>query len=200
MNEDGTYIQRQDEQGNTRVRTRSRSLKGGLDPAELGRKSGQARRERKARAERDAELDKLTVRARFATGLAGELTASNLRSVLQGLLQKAQEPARPRPGGQARLRPCGRDRRGRRRAGAGGSELGGPEPCAAGSAMAALAGSSWSRKASRRRRGGDRTAREAPLQGNDRCDFEPRGKRQPCRLTFHASFPGTRQRTSDPVK
>jgi hypothetical protein len=74
------------------VQERSRSLKGGHDPAELGRKSGQARRERRESAARDAELDKLTVRARLAVGLAGELTTENLRAILASLVKRAQEP------------------------------------------------------------------------------------------------------------
>jgi hypothetical protein len=43
-------------------------------------------------AERDAELDKLTVRARLAVGLAGELTTQKLRAVLDALLDRALEP------------------------------------------------------------------------------------------------------------
>jgi hypothetical protein len=42
-------------------------------------------------AERDAELDKLTVRARLAVGRAGELTTEKLREILRALVARAQE-------------------------------------------------------------------------------------------------------------
>lgn len=57
---------------------------------EAAEKRWSKEREREARAQRDAELDKLTVRARLATGVAGELSAANLRSVLANLLHLAQ--------------------------------------------------------------------------------------------------------------
>jgi class 3 adenylate cyclase len=41
-------------------------------------------------AARDAQLDKLTVQARLAVGLAGELTTERLRDVLTGLVRRAQ--------------------------------------------------------------------------------------------------------------
>jgi hypothetical protein len=90
MNDEGTSEQRQEKRRDPTVGARSRSLKGGLDPAELGRRSGQARRERRRAAARDAELDKLTVRARLATGLAEELTTETLRQVLHNLATLAR--------------------------------------------------------------------------------------------------------------
>jgi hypothetical protein len=47
------------------------------------------RRERKAQRERDAELDKLTVRARLAAVTARELTVATLTEVYRHLIDRA---------------------------------------------------------------------------------------------------------------
>jgi hypothetical protein len=54
------------------------------------RASLSTRRVPKSAAQRDAELDKLTVKARLAVGLAGELTTENLRAVLANLTKLAK--------------------------------------------------------------------------------------------------------------
>jgi hypothetical protein len=90
MNDEITNTQR-DERGDERfVRVRSRSLKGGLDAAELGRRSGEARRARKARAKADAELDSLTVEGRVATILARTLTAAELTDLIGKAIERAK--------------------------------------------------------------------------------------------------------------
>jgi hypothetical protein len=68
------------------VRPRQPTLRGGHDPAESGRLSGQKRRERRAARERDAELDALTVLARHSTVRAEKLTAGAMREAYDALL------------------------------------------------------------------------------------------------------------------
>jgi hypothetical protein len=74
----------------TNVRGRSRTLKGGHDPSELGRLSGTARREKARQRETDVELDKLALRARLAVIGAGKLDAAALQRVYDGLITRAQ--------------------------------------------------------------------------------------------------------------
>lgn len=52
------------------AQVRSRSLNGGLDPAEMGRRSGQARREKAAARAEAAEQDALTFRQRLGVSLS----------------------------------------------------------------------------------------------------------------------------------
>jgi hypothetical protein len=59
------------------VRVRSRVLNGGLDPAEMGRRSGYARREKAARRAEDAEHNALTFRQRLGVSLS-KLTQRDL--------------------------------------------------------------------------------------------------------------------------
>jgi len=73
------------------VLSRSRTLKGGHDPSELGRLSGEARRE-KANARRvAAEYDALTVSARMAMALASEATYERLSAVVGRTIEQAIE-------------------------------------------------------------------------------------------------------------
>jgi hypothetical protein len=90
MNDERRNGERVKERLEADVQERSRSLNGQLDPAEMGRRSGQARRERRARAERDAEHDRLTVSARLAVVTAAKLTTSELRAVVEGLITRAK--------------------------------------------------------------------------------------------------------------
>jgi hypothetical protein len=52
------------------VQARSSSLNGGLDPSEMGRGSGQARREKAAQRAQQAEENALTFRQRLGVGLS----------------------------------------------------------------------------------------------------------------------------------
>jgi hypothetical protein len=71
------------------VRARPRTLRGGHDPSELGRLSGQARRE-KARARALAvEHDELTVQARLAVAIAAELSYAELVQLIADLKERA---------------------------------------------------------------------------------------------------------------
>jgi len=73
------------------VRERSARLKGGHDPAELGRKSGRARRERAKERQAAAEYDALTVSARMAVALAREATYEKLSAVVRRTIEQAIE-------------------------------------------------------------------------------------------------------------
>ena len=80
------------------VRGRSTTLRGGHDPSTLGRLSGKARREKAHAREADAELDKLTLRARHAVVGARRLDALTLDAVYAGLISTS--PAwKPRDSG-----------------------------------------------------------------------------------------------------
>ena len=103
MNDEGTSEQRQAKRRDAPVRARSRSLKGGLDPAELGRRSGRVRRERAAAAERDAELNRLTVQARLATAIAAKLTYADLAELIAGLVERAKGNGHVANGAAAQL-------------------------------------------------------------------------------------------------
>jgi hypothetical protein len=73
----------------TNVRGRSRTLRGGHDPSNLGRLSGKARREKARQREADAELDRLTLRARLAVKGAQHLDAKTLDDVFSTLVSRA---------------------------------------------------------------------------------------------------------------
>jgi hypothetical protein len=73
------------------VRDRSATLRGGHDPAELGKKSGEARRERAAARARAQEHDRLTVAARLALALATDLTYAELHAVIARTVRQAKE-------------------------------------------------------------------------------------------------------------
>lgn len=62
---------------------------GGLTAAQAQARSAQRRREKKAQQERDAELDKLTVRARLAAVTARELTVPTLADIFRQLIDRA---------------------------------------------------------------------------------------------------------------
>ena len=71
------------------VHGRSRSLNGGLDPSEMGRRSGAARRAR--RAERDQRADEARLTARQRLGIAlSELTIEDMRGVIAALVTAAK--------------------------------------------------------------------------------------------------------------
>ena len=90
MNEQRTATERVNEGRIGGVHERSRSLRGGLDPVELGRRSGEARREKAAQREALAELDKLTVRSRAAAVLARKLDAEALMDVTEAAILRAK--------------------------------------------------------------------------------------------------------------
>jgi hypothetical protein len=71
------------------VHERSRSLKGGLDPSEMGQRSGAARRARRAAREQHADEARLTLRQRLGIVLS-ELTLDELRDVRNALLAEAK--------------------------------------------------------------------------------------------------------------
>jgi hypothetical protein len=64
------------------VRPRLRTLNGGLDPAEMGRRSGRARRAKAAEREEHRRQDALTVRQRLGVALQAELTVEDWRGVI----------------------------------------------------------------------------------------------------------------------
>lgn len=70
------------------VQQRSSTLRGGLDPREMGRRSGEARRERRARREQEADTATLTARQRFGVALS-KLTQAQLDAVVQKLADDA---------------------------------------------------------------------------------------------------------------
>jgi hypothetical protein len=72
------------------VRECSATLRGGHDPAELGKKSGEARRERAAARARAAEHDRLTVQARLALALASKLNYADLQAIIDSTIQQAK--------------------------------------------------------------------------------------------------------------
>ena len=72
------------------VLSRSPTLKGGHDPSELGRLSGEARREKARKRLEAAEHDALTVQARLGLAVAKLLTTAELERVMSGLIQRAQ--------------------------------------------------------------------------------------------------------------
>jgi hypothetical protein len=65
------------------VRPRSRTLNGGLDPVEMGQKSGQARREKKIKREETAAENALTVRQKVGVALS-RLTQREWDAVVKG--------------------------------------------------------------------------------------------------------------------
>jgi hypothetical protein len=78
------------------VRERPGTLRGGHDPAESGRLSGQKRREKKRAAEEAAEAaaldathDALAVTARLAVVTAEKLTTDQLRQLVDDLIERA---------------------------------------------------------------------------------------------------------------
>jgi hypothetical protein len=80
------------------VRERRGTLRGGHDPVESGRLSGQRRRERKRAAEKaveaaalDSTHDRLAVTARLAVVTASELTVAELRQIVRDLKERARE-------------------------------------------------------------------------------------------------------------
>jgi hypothetical protein len=78
------------EDGEEDVRVRPRTLRGGHDPSQLGRLSGESRRERKARREADAAHDRLTVQARLAVVTARRLTTAELDDLFLRALARAK--------------------------------------------------------------------------------------------------------------
>ena len=98
MNHDSAFRERGMTEAASDVRARSTALNGGLDPVEMGRRSGQARRERKAARELGADFDKLTVSARAATALARTLTYEKALAVLAHLVTLAEGKRGASPG------------------------------------------------------------------------------------------------------
>jgi hypothetical protein len=75
---------------NRDARLRSQTLKGGHDPSELGRLSGEARREKARKRSEAAEHDALTVQARLGLAVAKLLTTAELERVISGLIERAK--------------------------------------------------------------------------------------------------------------
>jgi hypothetical protein len=73
------------------VRAHRRTLRGGHDPAELGRLSGERRRERKKQREEAAAYDALTVEARAAMAMAESFTYAHLVAALEALCDVAKK-------------------------------------------------------------------------------------------------------------
>jgi hypothetical protein len=92
MNLKQSVEQGDETQGETNVRARTQTLRGGHDPAALGRLSGERRREKKTRRELYAEKDRLTVQARAAYALASVLTTEQLVKMTEALVSKATDP------------------------------------------------------------------------------------------------------------
>jgi hypothetical protein len=75
--------------GSPNVRARSETLNGGLDPSEMGRRSGEARREKKQLREERAEENALTFRQRLGVSLS-KLTQTDLDRTIEGLAQSGR--------------------------------------------------------------------------------------------------------------
>ena len=86
------------------VPPRSRTLNGGLDPAEMGRRSGEARREKKAQREQRAQDAALTFRQRLGVSLS-KLTQAELDQVVSGLAHRGNANALARLADQAFGKP-----------------------------------------------------------------------------------------------
>jgi hypothetical protein len=86
--------------GEFHVQPRSRMLNGGLDPSEMGRRSGEARRAKKMQRERDASDNALTVRQRIGVALS-RLTQEELDTMVRGLAQRGNAHALARLADQA---------------------------------------------------------------------------------------------------
>jgi hypothetical protein len=86
------------------VTPRSRTLNGGLDPAEMGRRSGEARREKKAEREQRAQDNALTFRQRLGVSLS-KLSQPELDQVVSALAQRGNANALARLADQAFGKP-----------------------------------------------------------------------------------------------
>ncbi len=69
---------------------RSNSLKGGLDPAAMGRRSGQVRREKAMAREAAIKDAAMTVRQRIGVALSHELTVDDWRAVIREARDKSR--------------------------------------------------------------------------------------------------------------
>ncbi len=72
------------------VRRRSQWLKGGLDPAEMGRRSGVVRRERAMAREAAIKDAAMTVRQRIGVALSHELSVDDWRAVIRQARDKSR--------------------------------------------------------------------------------------------------------------
>ena len=72
------------------VQRRSQSLKGGLDPAEMGRRSGVVRREKAMAREAAIKDAAMTVRQRIGVALSHELTVDDWRAVIRQARDKSR--------------------------------------------------------------------------------------------------------------
>jgi hypothetical protein len=70
MNDESASVNELANDGDPTLQARSRTLKGGLDAAEMGRRSGQVRREKKRKREKAAEAAALTSRQKAGIALA----------------------------------------------------------------------------------------------------------------------------------
>jgi len=86
------------------ARSRSKPLNGGLDPVEMGRRSGQARREKKMRREKGASENALTFRQRLGVSLS-RLNQGELDQVVSGLAHRGNANALARLADQAFGKP-----------------------------------------------------------------------------------------------
>src|SRR5262245_56036602 len=87
------------------VPPRSRTLNGGLDPVEMGRRSGRARRAKAAEREEHRRQDALTVRQRLGVALQAELTVEDWRGVIGAARAAGNVTALARLADQAFGRP-----------------------------------------------------------------------------------------------
>jgi hypothetical protein len=87
------------------VPPRLKTLRGGLDPREMGRLSGKARRARAAEREEHRRQDALTVRQRLGVALQAELTVEDWRGVIGAARAAGNVSALARLADQAFGRP-----------------------------------------------------------------------------------------------
>ena len=86
------------------VPPRSRTLNGGLDPAEMGRRSGEARRAKALARQESAEQNALTFRQRLGVSLS-KLSQPELDQVVSGLAHRGNANALARLADQAFGKP-----------------------------------------------------------------------------------------------
>jgi hypothetical protein len=86
------------------VPPRSGTLNGGLDPSEMGRRSGEARRAKKLQREQSAQDNALTFRQRLGVSLS-KLSQAELDHVVSGLAHRGNANALARLADQAFGKP-----------------------------------------------------------------------------------------------
>jgi hypothetical protein len=104
MSDERTWSIAEGGQEEPSVRARSRSLNGGLDPVEMGQRSGQARREKKILREKGASENALTFRQRLGVSLS-RLSQGELDQVVSALAHRGNANALARLADQAFGKP-----------------------------------------------------------------------------------------------